>query len=207
MPPLPAYTATATAEMDESANVFDPGTPYAMTKLLGEHYTRFFTSFHGLSTVSLRYFNCYGPKERPGRYRNVIPNFLYTALLGNPLVVTGNGDETRDFCYVADIVNGTLLAAEHDEISGAEFNLAAGRPVSILELAEQVNRLTGNDAGITLAGRRAWDHVTHRQPAIRKAQTLLEYKAETPLEKGLERTLAWMREHWEKIRRQTDLTP
>jgi nucleoside-diphosphate-sugar epimerase len=191
--------------MDETAAAFDPGTPYAMTKLLGEQYTRFYTTFHGLSTVILRYFNCYGPRERPGRYRNVIPNFLYTALNGRPLTITGNGEETRDFCYVSDIVRGTLLAAEQDDLSGEVFNLATGRPTRILDLAERINRLTGNPAGITLQGRRDWDHVIHRHPSIRKAETMLQYTAMTPLEEGLEQTLAWMRARWNDIREQADM--
>lgn len=185
--------------MDEGITSFDLGTPYAITKLLGEQYTQFYTSYHNLSTAIVRYFNCYGPGERPGEYRNVIPNFFYTALCGRPLQVTGNGDETRDFCYVSDIIKGTILAAEHDEYCGEIFNLATGQPTSILELAERVNTLTKNTSGLSLVGRRDWDSVVHRQPSIHKALTQLNYKTGTSLDQGLEHTLNWMQAHWAAI--------
>lgn len=186
--------------MDENITTFDLGTPYAITKLLGEQYTQFYTDYHGLSTAIVRYFNCYGPGERPGPYRNVIPNFLYNALCGQTLTVTGDGHETRDFCYVSDIVQGTILAAEHDEYCGEVFNLATGRPTSILELAERVNALTDNAGGLSLVGRRDWDSVVHRQPSIEKAKAQLDYKATTSLEQGLEHTLAWMQANWAAIK-------
>lgn len=194
----------AAGPMDETTLSFDPGTPYAITKLLGEQYTQFYSSYHKLSTVSLRYFNCYGPRERPGRYRNVIPNFLYSALNGQTLTVTGDGDETRDFCYVSDIVNGTILASEQGDLSGESFNLATGSPTRIVDLAERINRLTGNSAGINLVGRRDWDHVAQRQPSIRKAQTILGFKATASLDQGLERTLSWMQKNWKMIQNQMD---
>ena len=185
--------------MDEEITSFDQGTPYAITKLLGEQYTQFYTTYHGLSTATVRYFNCYGPGERPGAYRNVIPNFLYTALCGRSLQITGNGDETRDFCYVSDIIKGTILAAEHDEYCGQIFNLATGQPTSILDLAERINTLTKNASGLSLVGRRDWDSVVHRQPSIHKALAQLNFEAATPLDQGLERTLIWMQEHWSAI--------
>ncbi len=190
--------------MDEATTEFDPGTPYAMTKLLGEQYTRFYSDYHGLSTVILRYFNCYGPREFPGKYRNVIPNFLYRALCGQPLKITGNGEETRDFCYVTDLVIGTILAAEYQGESAEIFNISGGRPTRILELAEKINDLTGNRGGIAIEGRRTWDHVVHRQPSTCKAEDDLGYSPKTSLDVGLKNTLAWMITQMDDIPAQMD---
>ena len=83
-------------------------TPYAITKLLGEEYCKFWTQFHGLNTVILRLFNSYGPGELPGKYRNVIPNFITTAMEGKSLTITGSGEETRDFNFVEDTADGII---------------------------------------------------------------------------------------------------
>ena len=101
-------------------------TPYAITKLLGEHYVYYFHRQYGLPTVTLRYFNSFGPGEYPGKYRGVIPNFFQRALSGKPLIITGTGDETRDFNYCQNTVDGTLLAALSDDAVGRVFNIGSG---------------------------------------------------------------------------------
>src|SRR5881296_2539406 len=123
-------------------------TPYQVTKMLGELYTSMFHSLYDLPIVNPRFFNSYGPGEVPGKYRNVIPNFFYWAIQGQPLPITGSGDETRDFTYVGDIVNGLLLCAASDEAVGEAINLATGREIRILDLANSVNKITKNEAGI-----------------------------------------------------------
>lgn len=172
-------------------------TPYAMTKSLGEDYVSFFCRYHGLSTVILRYFNSYGPGEYPGRYRNVIPNFIARAMAGEPLVITGRGDETRDFTYVKDTVRATLAAAQMPEAIGEAINVGTGRKITIRELAEQINGMVGNDAGITFAPRRNWDHVTHRLASMEKAERLLGYRPRVDLVEGLKRTRRWLSQHWQ----------
>jgi nucleoside-diphosphate-sugar epimerase len=180
--------------MRESDDIGELDTPYAITKLLGEQYASFWVRHHGLDVVSVRLFNVYGPFERPGRYRNVIPNFVATALRGEPLRITGTGDETRDFTFVDDTVAGLLLVLERDTTPGDLFNLASGRETPIRRLAELVNEVTGNTAGITYTPRRTWDRVSRRCGDITLARGFLGYSPSVTLEEGLERTVKWLRD-------------
>ncbi|MBD3164415.1 NAD-dependent epimerase/dehydratase family protein [Candidatus Woesearchaeota archaeon] len=168
-------------------------TPYAFTKFLGEQYVNFFHRHFGLDTVILRYFNSYGPREFPGKYRNVIPNFLSMALQGKPLAITGTGNETRDFTFVGDIVNGTLLAAQKKAAIGETFNLGSGKETKIEVLAKKINRLTGNRAGIRYIPKRKWDYVRHRLADIAKSMNILGHSPQTSLDDGLNITIEWFK--------------
>jgi len=117
-------------------------TPYQITKMLGELYCNFFHNHYGLPVVKPRFFNSYGPGEVPGQYRNVIPNFIYWAMKGLPLPITGTGEETRDFTYVGDIVDGLLRAGVMEGAVGEEFNLASRRETRILDVAHMINEPT-----------------------------------------------------------------
>lgn len=172
---------------------FHPDTPYAITKLLGERYCRFWATFHGLDTVIVRLFNSYGPHEFPGRYRNVIPNFLQLAMENKPLPITGTGQETRDFNFVGDTVAGMLAAMSTGTSAGDVFNIASGRATTILSLAETINEVTGNRAGVTFLPRRGWDHVSHRRGDASKASRVLGHESKVGLREGIERTHAWLR--------------
>lgn len=183
------YGSQGGALGEESA--LQPETPYAITKILGEQYCEFFGRHTGLPWAIVRYFNSYGPGEHPGQYRNVIPNFFSQALAGRPLTITGTGEETRDFTYVEDIVRGTLLAGVVDGAAGRIFNLGTGRETRIGQLAEAINQLTDNRAGIVYKEKRNWDHVNRRRADIRRARELLGYAPETPLMSGLQRTCQW----------------
>jgi UDP-glucose 4-epimerase len=174
-------------------------TPYQITKMLGELYCNFFHNHYGLKTVKTRFFNSYGPGELPGQYRNVIPNFIYWALKGQPLPITGTGDETRDFTYVGDIVDGLLRAGVAESAVGQEFNLASGREIAIRELAETINRFVGNPAGIFFARRRRWDTKSRLLASVEKARELVGYDPQTLFETGLQRTIEWFQQHWEQI--------
>ncbi len=110
-------------------------TPYQITKLLGELYCNFFHDYYGLPVAIGRFFNVYGPGEIPGKYRNVIPNFIYWALHGQPLPITGTGEETRDFTFVEDIVEGVLRLGVIPEAVGEAVNLASGTETKIIDLA------------------------------------------------------------------------
>jgi len=123
-------------------------TPYQVTKLLGELYTNYFHNLYGLPIVNARFFNSYGPGEVPGKYRNVIPNFFYWAMKGQALPITGDGTETRDWTYVGDIVNGLLAMGVREEAIGEAFNLGASKEQRVIDMANSVNRLAGNEAGI-----------------------------------------------------------
>lgn len=179
--------------MRETDLDFKPDTPYAITKLLGEQYCRFWSDLHKLDTVIVRLFNTYGPGEHPGRYRNVIPNFLALAMRGEPLPITGTGEETRDFNFVSDTVAGMMLAMERSTIAGDVFNLASGRETTIMQLAETINSVTGNRAGIKLQPRRGWDHVLTRRGDTAKAESVLGYRPTVALGQGVERTYSWLR--------------
>lgn len=168
-------------------------TPYAVSKYAGEGYARLYHKLYNLPTVIVRYFNSFGPGEKAGKYRNVIPNFIAQALAGEPLPITGTGEETRDFCFIENIVAGTIVAAENDAAEGQAYNLGSGQETTIRTLAETINRLTGNAAGIAYAPRRAWDHITRRCADIRAARNDLGYAPMVDMEKQLQTTIEWFR--------------
>lgn len=183
----------AKAVMREDDSDFLPDTPYAITKLLGERYCRFWSDQHGLDTVMVRLFNAYGPHEFPGRYRNVIPNFLKLAMAGQKLPITGTGDETRDFTFHEDVVRGIIDALFSPTRPGDVFNVASGIETTIRELAEAINALTGNKAGLEFRPRRGWDHVNRRRGDIAKAQAAFGYAPRIGLKEGLARTYEWLK--------------
>jgi nucleoside-diphosphate-sugar epimerase len=160
-------------------------TPYQITKMLGELYANFFQHHYNLPVVKTRFFNSYGPGEVPGQYRNVIPNFIFWALSGLPLPFTGSGEETRDFTYVLDIVDALLRAGYFPQAIGAEMNIASGAEVNILKMAERINQLTGNRAGIVRVERRVWDTKQRLLASIEKAHEILGYRPATEFERGL----------------------
>jgi len=174
-------------------------TPYQITKMLGELYGNFFHHHHDLPVVKTRFFNSYGPGEIPGQYRNVIPNFIYWAMKGLPLPITGTGDETRDFTFVGDIVDGLLRAAVHPAATGEVFNLASGRETTIRDLAEMIITATGSTAGIKQAEPRKWDTRKRLPTRVDKARSVLGYSPSTRLEQGIAANLVWFREHWDRI--------
>ena len=174
-------------------------TPYQITKMLGELYCNFFFNHYGLKVVKPRFFNSYGPGEVPGEYRNVIPNFIYWAMKGLPLPITGSGEETRDFTYVGDIVDGLLRAGAMESAIGKEFNLASGKETRIIDLANMINQATGNRAGISFAQRRKWDTKSRLLASIERAKELIGYEPQVPFEEGLKHTIEWFRKNWEKI--------
>jgi len=174
-------------------------TPYQITKMLGELYCNFFYNHYGLKVVKPRLFNSYGPGEVPGQYRNVIPNFIYWAMKGLALPITGTGEETRDFTYVGDIVDGLLRAGVMESAVGQEFNLASGKETRIIDLAHMINELTGNKAGIRFVQRRKWDTKNRLLASIDKARKLIGYNPNTSLEEGLAHTIRWFQDNWERI--------
>ena len=173
--------------------------PYQITKMLGELYANFFQHHYELAVVKARFFNSYGPGELPGQYRNVIPNFIYWAMRGEPLPITGTGEETRDFTYVGDIVDGLLRAGYFEAAVGQEFNLASGQETRIIDLAEMINSQVGNKAGISFTERRKWDTKSRLLASVDRARQLIGYEPNTPFETGLKDAIAWFRENWEGI--------
>ncbi|MFH0813639.1 MAG: NAD-dependent epimerase/dehydratase family protein, partial [Pseudomonadota bacterium] len=151
------YGSTAPLPLKEEFMSLNLSTPYQITKMLGELYCNFFFNHYGLKVVKPRFFNSYGPGEVPGQYRNVIPNFIYWAIKGEALPITGTGEETRDFTYVGDLVDGLLRAGSYNEAIEQEFNLASGKETRIIDLANMINEAVGNKAGIKFVQKRKWD--------------------------------------------------
>ncbi len=120
----------------------NPLSPYAVTKLVGEYYCKVFNDVYGLNTISLRYFNVYGPRQDPhSEYAAVIPRFVSRVMKGEPPIIYGDGQQTRDFTFVKDVVNANILAMNSD--ATGVYNIASGRMISIQELATLITRLTG----------------------------------------------------------------
>ena len=190
------YGSSAPLPLREEFISLHLSTPYQITKMLGELYCNFFFNHYGLKVVKPRFFNSYGPGEVPGQYRNVIPNFIYWAMKGQPLPITGTGEETRDFTYVGDIVDGLLRAGAMESAVGQEFNLASGVETRIIDLANMTNKATGNKAGIQFAQRRKWDTKSRLLASVDRARELIGYNPSTPFEEGLQHTIQWFHDNW-----------
>ena len=183
--------------------------PYQISKVVGEFYSVYYHAQHGLPTVRARFQNVYGPGEILGAgrwrgtpatvWRNVTPTFVYQALKRRPLTVENGGRATRDFIYVEDIVRGLLCAVAGK--AGEVYNLASGVETSILELATLVNELTGNPVALDFRPPRDWDHSGKRFGSTEKAKRMLGFEARVALRDGLERTIAWTRDHLPLIER------
>ncbi len=193
------YGSSAPLPLTEEFMSLHLSSPYQVTKMLGELYCNFFQHHYELAVVKARFFNSYGPGELPGQYRNVIPNFIYWAMRGEPLPITGTGEETRDFTYVGDIVDGLLRAGYFETAVGQEFNLASGRETRIIDLAAMINTQVGNKAGISFTERRKWDTKSRLLASVARAGELIGYQPNTPFEVGLQNGVAWFRENWEGI--------
>jgi UDP-glucose 4-epimerase len=176
-------------------------TPYQITKLLGELYCNFFYNHYRLPVAIARYFNVYGPGEIPGAYRNVIPNFMWWALHGQPLPITGTGEETRDFTFVDDIVAGTLLLGTVPEAVGDAFNLASETETKVKDIAAMVNEITGSDKGTKLIPRRDWDKIIRRKASIEKARRVLGYTPGMAMKDGIKKVYDWIAANRDKIER------
>jgi UDP-glucose 4-epimerase len=179
-------------------------TPYQVTKLLGELYTNYFHNLYGLPIVNARFFNVFGPGEVPGRYRNVIPNFMYWAMTGQALPITGDGTETRDWTYVDDIVDGLLAMGIEEKAIGEAFNLGSSKEHRVLDMANLVNQITGNKAGIRFTARRDWDVKTRLLSSIEKANKLLGYNPQHRFEDGVKDVHQWFVTNWEGIKKSAE---
>ena len=174
-------------------------TPYQVTKLLGELYTNYFHNLYDVPIVNARFFNVFGPGEVPGKYRNVIPNFFYWAMNGQPLPITGEGTETRDWTFVDDICNGLLAMAIEEEAIGEAINLGSGQDHRVIDMANRVNELSGNEAGIEFKERRNWDAKTKLLSSIDKAKDILGYKPTVSFDDGLVKVHDWFETNWDNI--------
>lgn len=173
----------------------DPISPYAVAKLAGEHYLRCFTRVYGLETVVLRYFNVFGPYQDPtSHYSGVLAIFCRRMLSGDPITIYGDGEQSRDFTYIDNVVNANLLAAAApaEKVSGRMMNLATGTRITLNEIFKILRELTGYQDQPTYAPTRAGD-IRDSLADIRLAQELLGYKPTVDFREGLRRTVDWYR--------------
>jgi UDP-N-acetylglucosamine/UDP-N-acetyl-alpha-D-glucosaminouronate 4-epimerase len=170
-----------------------PVSPYALQKLVAEKYCQLFTSLYGLETVTIRYFNVFGPRQDPSSpYSGVISLFIGALCEGRRPTIYGDGEQTRDFTYVANVVDGVLRACEARDASGEVINVAMGNRVSLNHLFATVRTLVGSAIEPQFAAPRVGD-VRDSQADIEKARRLLGYQPRTSFDVGLEQTIAWYR--------------
>ncbi len=171
-----------------------PLSPYAVTKLAGEHYARVFSQLYGLETIALRYFNVFGPRQDPTtQYAGAIARFVRCALRGEPYPVYGDGEQSRDFTYVANVVQANLAAAQAPIEGHGLFNIACGERTSLNQIIAALNELTGQHLPVQRFPARPGD-VRHSLASIERARSVLGYEPRVDLREGLSRTLEWARE-------------
>jgi nucleoside-diphosphate-sugar epimerase len=168
-----------------------PIAPYGVAKLAAEGYAQSFHRVYGLNTVVLRYFNVFGPRQDPrSEYAAVIPKFIAAAFQGTSPVIFGDGEQTRDFTYVDNVVQANLLAIQAPEAVGKVYNVAYGESVTLNRLVQLIGEVTGRELIVEYAAPRAGD-VRHSRADITLARTELGYEPEVDFSEGLRRTAEW----------------
>lgn len=174
----------------------DPISPYAVAKLAGEHYVRSFASVYGMETVVLRYFNVFGPYQDPfSHYSGVLAIFCKQMLRGEQPVIYGDGEQTRDFTYIENVVHANLLASKADatRVAGSVLNIAAGNPISLNETVKMLRGMTGYQGSIRHEEARSGD-IRHSYADIGLARATLGYEPLISFKEGLRRTVDWCRQ-------------
>jgi nucleoside-diphosphate-sugar epimerase len=175
-------------------NVGNPLSPYALSKLVGEKYCWIFSQIFGLSTVCLRYFNIFGPRQDPSsQYAAVVPNFITRMLEGGSPTIFGDGEQSRDFAYVFNVVEANILASKAEGVSGEVFNIGCGEGTSVNSLASKLNEILKEKINPSYDEPRQGD-IKHSFADISKAKKMLEYEPQVLFAKGLEETIRWYRE-------------
>jgi UDP-glucose 4-epimerase len=194
-----AASSSAYGERGTGAKVEDqlpsPLSPYAAAKLVGEYYCQVFTHVYGLETVALRYFNVFGPRQDPSSpYSGVISKFITSLLGGEPPVVFGDGEQSRDFTYVANVVDANLRAAEASEAAGRVINLGLNQRTTLNQLLAELQKIIGTNLTPRYESPRIGD-VRHSLADITRAEQLLGFKPIVGLTEGLRYTVDWYREN------------
>jgi nucleoside-diphosphate-sugar epimerase len=175
------------------ADATSPISPYAVSKLAAENYCSVFAKTLGLQTVSLRYFNVFGPRQNPdSKYSAVIPKFIESATKSLPLEIHGDGEQSRDFTFIRNVVNANILAGTTEGVSGNVFNIACGKSYSVLDIARGIEKILAKKLEYNFLPARSGD-VRATRADITKAGKLLSYAPEIGFEEGLLRTVDWFR--------------
>lgn len=173
----------------------EPLSPYAVNKLVGEHYCRVFYCCYGLETLALRYFNVFGPRQDPkSQYAAAIPAFVTTVLHDQPPTIYGDGEQTRDFTYIDNVVHANLLAAKAPKLQGEVVNIACGERVSVNAIIKQINSLLGKNVQPHYTDVRPGD-VKHSLADISRAKAIIGYEPIVNFAEGLRRAIEWYREN------------
>ena len=168
-----------------------PLSPYAVAKLAAEQYCQVFTRVYGLETVTVRYFNVFGPRQDPASaYAAVIPKFITAMLAGQPPTVEGDGLQSRDFTYIDNVVQGNLLACQTPGVAGQTFNIACGGRINLLDMIALLNNALGTMIAPTFIAPRPGD-VRHSRADISKARQMLNFEPLVSFEEGMGKTLDW----------------
>jgi UDP-glucose 4-epimerase len=188
-----AYGDTPTLPKQEDMPT-GPLSPYAVSKVSGEQYFRVFASLYGMETLSLRYFNVFGPNQLPeGPYAAAIPRFIRAALAKEPITIYGDGETTRDFCFISNVVNANLLAAASPKkLTGEVVNIACGRRISLNDLVKEIGRVLGRPLEVRHTEPRVGD-VKHSLADISRAKELLGYEPTVTWENGIPPTIDFLR--------------
>jgi UDP-glucose 4-epimerase len=172
-----------------------PLSPYAVAKLTGEYYCSVFCRIFGLETISLRYFNVFGPQQDPtSQYAAAIPAFVTSILKGQPPTVYGDGEQSRDFTYIDNVIDANLLAARAKRTNGEVINIACGRAVTVNEIIDMINKLLGKNIKPRYAAPRPGD-VKHSLADITAAKKLIGFTPSIQFEDGLRKAINWYRDN------------
>jgi nucleoside-diphosphate-sugar epimerase len=173
----------------------NPLSPYGAQKLFAEMYCQVFTKAYGLETVSLRYFNVFGPRQdATSQYSGVLALFIPAVLEGRRPTIYGDGQQSRDFTYVKNVVEANLLACKAPGAAGQVFNVACGDRITVNSMLQQINQITGKDIAPMYGDSRPGD-IKHSQADITRARNLLGYEPKISFEEGLRHTIEWYREN------------
>ena len=189
-----AYGDTPTLPKVEAMPT-DPLSPYAAAKLAGEYYCSVFSKVFGLETISLRYFNVFGPHQDPtSQYAAAIPAFVTAILKDEPPTVYGDGEQSRDFTYIDNVVHANLLAARAEQTKGEVVNIACGEAITVNAIIDMINEIVGKDVKPVYADPRPGD-VKHSLADITKAQNLISFNPVISFNEGLQKAIEWYRDN------------
>lgn len=170
--------------------------PYAVVKLVGENYFESYYKIHGLKTCSLRFFNVYGPQQDFSSYGFVVGIFIKQILNNEPLIVFGDGTQTRDFVFIDDNIEASIIALLSDETNGEVINIGTGRPTTILDLAEDLIKISEHKkVKIEFIPQRKGGEIKHRFPDVGKMRKMLKFRPKYSINEGLKKTFDWYRDN------------